>query len=471
MHETQRAALYVLGLLFLLTCSDVAVLATAVDSLPVAQLDAPRPSVPSLTTMQPEATEKEDEVAVVKDPYEGWQDWCEPTYYESQCQTDKDCRGKSHPAHRGAPFRCLNPWWAESNELRICAPGGASKTERRWRFARLRELVSQMYFDEPEHCEWTWEMEASPKRPKKFHRRWTDGKQMHHQHWRCQKEWGKAERLTNFLWVPYRRETTGRPFKRHRLDPDESANKKAYVREASAYGWVIELACEVEGRSVKRCPRYRSGPMKGKKRVYIRDTYPDPEAEQHNPYYGERYRWEYGLGPVGKNVAYGVQDWDVMAPPEILCLEVPGFEAYLRDARQGARVYRDGGVVCDGERYRGRAIRKILDPVTKEPIGEREVAEPSWFDVHRVASAGAWCPKKGKKAADHRRNFRKRMEARGLNPDDPVTEAMLGRPLERDGQWERAQAVLARLEEVLPSPWELEAQAANTAPVDPADAG
>lgn len=423
---------------------------------------------PILATMQPQgADESEKAATVVSSPYKGWQNWCEPTWYEAECKKEKDCRGKSHPVHRGAPFKCLNPWWAESDELKICAPGGATKTERRWRHARLRELVSQMYFDEPDHCEWTWEMESKPKRPKKFHRRWADGRQMHHQNWRCQKEWGRAERLTNFLWVPYRRETTGRPFKRHRLNPDEAANKKAYVREASAYGWTVELACEVEGRSVARCPRYRSGPMKGKRRVYIKDTYPDPEAEQHNPYYGDRHRWEYGLGPVGKNTAYGVQDWDVMAPPEILCLEVPGFEAYLRDARQAVRIYGGKGVDCgDGYQglYTGRAV--VRDPITGEPS---EINLPSWFDVHRVASAGAWCPKKGKKAAEHRRNFRKRMEAGGLNPDSPVTEAMLGRPLERVGQWARAQDVLRHIEEVLPSPWELEAATASIDNHDSAD--
>ncbi len=394
------------------------------------------------------------ETSVQPDGYAGWENWCEPTWYEGECQTDEDCRGKSHAAHRGAPFRCLHPWWAESDELRICAPAGASKTERRWRYARLRELVSQLYYDEAEHCEWEWEMEAKPKRPRKFHRRWADGKQMHHQGWRCQREWAKAERLTNFLWVPYKRETSGRPFKRHRLNPDETANKKAYVREASVYGWTVELACEVEGRSVGRCPRFRSGPMKGKKRVYIKDAYPDPEAERHNPYYGDRYRWEYGLGPVGKNTAYGVQDWEVMAPPEVLCLEVPGIEAYMRDVRGAVRLYRGTRPpVCGGEPYRGKAIRRYEDKETGE-IAEVVVAEPSWFDVHRVASAGSWCPKKGKKAAKLRRNFRAQMESRGVDPDQPVTEEMFGRPLARKGQWARAQEVLAHLEAVLPPPWE-----------------
>lgn len=448
MRNLLRAALAVL----LAACSQPEPTQTAIHSteLVLSTMVVSPPETPAAEEPDPQPPAAP---APATDPYAGWQNWCEPTFYESQCKVDKDCEGKAHPSHRGAPFRCLHPWWAESDELKICAPAGASKTERRWRYARLRELVSQMYFDEPEHCEWTWEMEAKPKRPKKFQRKWAGDKQMHHQHWRCQREWGKAERLTDFLWVPYRRETTARPFKRHRLNPDEAANKKAYVREASAYGWVVELTCEVEGRSVAKCPRYRTGAFKGKKRVYIKDIYPDPDAEQHNPYYGDRYRWEYGLGPVGKNTAYGVQDWDIMAPPEVLCLEVPGIEAYLRDARQAVRRLRNGGVECDGKRYRGRALRPIIDPITKEKMGEREVEEPSWFDAHRVASAGAWCPKKGKKAAGHRKNFRKQMQARGLNPDDPVTEEMFGRPLPREGQWPRAQAVLAHIDAVLPSPW------------------
>lgn len=403
-----------------------------------------------LTSFQPPARTAE----IRQDPYAGWQNWCEPTFYESQCNVDKDCEGKAHPSHRGAPFRCLTPWWAESPDLKICAPAGASKTERRWRYARLRELVSQLYFDEAQHCDpWTWEVEAKKGRAKRFHRRWPDGAGVHRQSWRCQREWRDAELLTSFLWVPYRRETTARPFKRHRLDPDEAANKKGYVRQASAYGWVVELKCEVEGRSVERCPRYRSGPMKGNKRVHIADVYPDPEAERHNPYYGDRWRWEYGLGPVGQNTAYGVQDWDPMAPPEVLCLEPAGFEGWLRDARTAVRKYRNGGVTCDGAAYRGRAVVPIIDPVTREVMGEREVEEPSFYDVHRVAAAGSWCPKKGKKAAQMKAEYTRQMRSWGIDPRSPVTEHMLGRPIPKDEQWERAKAVITHLDTVLPPPW------------------
>ncbi len=407
---------------------------------------------PTLSVAQAPEPEPEPQEAT-KELYAGWGSWCEPMHYEIECKTHKDCEGKTHVSGRNDALKCLHPWWAEKgSDLRICNPGGASRTERRWRYARLRELVGQAYFDETEHCEWAWEVEENKHGTKSFNRVWADGKQMHHQNWRCQREWARAKKLTDFLWVPYKRETSARPFKRHRLDPDAAANAKAWVKEASVYGWKIELACAQPKRTAKNCPRYRHGPMKGKRMLYVKSAEPDPEAEQVNPHYGEEYRWSYGLGPVGKNTGYGVQDWDIMAPPEVLCLEVPGIEASMRDIRGAVKVYRGTRPpTCDGEPYRGRAI-KIVEDENGEKI-EVEVDAPSWYDVHRVASAGAWCPKKSAKATKLRRNFTKQMKARGLRPAEPVTEAMVGNPIPKEGQIQRATELLAHLDSVLPSPW------------------
>lgn len=79
--------------------------------------------------------------------------------------------------------------------------------------------------------------------------------------------------------------------------------------------------------------------------------------------------------------------------------------------------------------------------------------EPSWYDVHRVASAGAWCPKKSAKAATLKRNFTAQMKARGVRPSEPVTEGMVGRPIPKEGQVQRATELLAHLDAVLPAPW------------------
>lgn len=471
MHETRRGALYVLGLLFLLTCTSApsepiipAVLSSAVS--------VEAPAVPALSTMQSPAVEPAP-AAVIADAYAGWASWCEPMWYETQCQEHAECQDIAHVSRR--PLRCVRPWWAKRDDLRdengkplkICAPGFTAKTERRWRRARLRELVAQAYFDEPKHCaDWTWEAVGAQDKPKRFKRVWANGRSTHQQHWRCTQEWRKAETLANFLWVPYFRETTARPWKRHRLDADVAANKTAWVREAPDYGWMVVLGCE-DGRALtqdtegvwrdakgRRCRKGRD--RKGhytRDRHVIVDYYPDPEADRHNPYYGERHRWQYGNGGVGKNTAYGTQDWDVMGAPEILCREVEGFEAYLRDARHAVRTLRGAGVDCDGDRYRGRAVRVLIDPITNQPMGELEVEEPSWADAHRVASGGKFCPRGGPKGAEYARKFARRMASVGLRADAPVTEEMFGRPIARKGQNERAEQIRARIEAVLPPAW------------------
>lgn len=466
MHDLRRATLQALGLLFLLTCtsrpsdpSQPGVLEHVIAS------SAPAEEPAALATMQPEIPEPAS-APVVTNPYAGWRQWCEPQWYDTTCRKESDCASIQHVA--GRPLRCSQTRSSkrdglldnDGNPLKFCVPGFSNKTERRWRRARLREIVAQAYFEEPEYCsEWSWETISPKNKAKRFERIWANGKPTHHQHWRCTREWRQAEVLANFLWVPYFRETTARPWKRHRLDPDVEANKTAWVNEASDYGWIIEMQCE-DGRKLlraedgkwrdangRRCRKGRD--MAGKytrSRLVIAGSHPDPDAEFHNPYYANRLRWQYGLGAVGKNTAYGVQDWDVMAPPEILCREFEGFEAYLRDARHAVTVLRGGGVDCgDPTKYHGIAIRQGDGSV---------VEEPSWFDVHRVASSGKFCPRKGAKSAEYRRKFRRRMISVGLNPDHPVTDAMLGQPIEREGQNARAAEILGRIDDVLPMPWE-----------------
>lgn len=397
---------------------------------------------PTLSAMQPPEHEAKS-VELVENPYAGWDTWCEPTWYETQCEAHEDCADIEHVARR--PLRCVRPWWAEKddlrdakgNPLRVCAPGYAATLERKWRYFRLRELVAQLYFDEPEHCPpWTWERTNDHRR---YVQAFENQKPLHHQHWRCQREWKKAERLTGFLWVPYRRETTARPWKRHRLNPDEAANRRAYVRQAHTYGWHIELECPNERL---RC--------KTEDKV-IASIAPFPGAKQRNPHYLDQHRWQYGLGGRGKNSALGVQDWDLMAPPEILCLEIPDTEAYLRDARHAVDVLRGSGVSCGERTYRGRAT-KLVDGDDGEKT-EIEVAEPSWIDIHRVASGGKFCPRNTKTAAKFETNLRRGLERMGVRPDEPVTREMLGRPIPRDSQNEIAFETLAHLDRLLPPPW------------------
>lgn len=338
--------------------------------------------------------------AAEKSPYAGWDTWCEPHTNEVACQQDSDCVGLDHPV--GHPLRCLHPWWAKGNkELKICAPGYARRSERDWRHNRLREIVRQQYFDETEHC-------ADDDRP------------IHKQHWRCQREWRNAERLTNFLWIPYKRETTARPWKRHRLNPDKVANEKAWVRQAGRYGWKVETAC-LNGK--KRC--------KGGMRV-VKASY--PISENANPHYGEMWRWEYGLGGLGQNAALWTGGWDTMAPPEILCREVEQFETYLRRARQAVTDL-SNGIDCDGD--------------VKKDYWDKK---PTWVVVHRAASGGKICPRNNASRKKFEDAFRRRAKSAGLDPDEVVTLEMLGKPIKKDTQNERAAEIYAQLEKKFPLP-------------------
>lgn len=398
--------------------------------------------VPTLASMQPAEDQETASVPEI-DPYAGAERWCEPLSYDQTCKDHSDCADIEHVAQR--PLRCFHTKMAHrdglqdehGNPLKFCAPGQTGPVELEWRRARLRDLVGQLYFDEPGRCPaWSWDLRGKGHNAR-FVQQWEDGRPLHQQHYRCQREWKAAEHLAAFLWVPYKRETTARPWARHRLDADQHANEQSWVREASAYGWVIDLACS---NGKKRCKNDK---------LVVADFHPDPAAEHSNPFYGDRYRWQFGLGGFGKNTGYGVQDWDLAAPPEILCLEVPGTESYLRDARHAVDVFRGGGVSCGDATYRGLALRVLEDG------SAQVVEEPSWIDVHRVASAGKFCPRVDGTGRKYEAMFRKRMEFEGLRPDEPVTREMLGRAIPRETQNEQAMQALARLDAVLPPPWDV----------------
>jgi hypothetical protein len=378
------------------------------------------------------AEEPEPARAMKINPYAEWDQWCEPLDYDLPCKTHDDCSDIQHVSRRS--LRCVHPYWAKGDpDYKICAPGYSSRQERVWREARLRELVAQAYFAEAEHCaDWSWRPIRSKKgNVLRYERIFANGRPTHRQFWKCTQRQARAQKLTLYLNIVYSRETSKRPWKRHRLDVEP--NREAWIREAGAYGWKIDLACR-NGR--KRCK---------KSKLWAKHVYPDPEATVRNPHFEERWRWRYGLGGYGKNAAYGTQDWDPLAPPEILCLEVPGTEAYLRDAREAVRTYTSARPpTCNGVPYRGQAV----DPETGEVM-----EHPSWVDVHEVASGGRWCPRPSK-----RKKFKARAIKAGLDPDEPVTLTMLGDSLPREEQNRIAQRILTRLERVLPPPWAQQAR-------------
>jgi hypothetical protein len=250
----------------------------------------------------------------------------------------------------------------------------------------MREVIRQQYFGEADRCE--------------------DDVPLAKQHWRCQKPTLQGDKLAAFLWVAYSRETTGRAWKRHRLDSDAKANKTSWFKQAGDYGWRIEADKFGEAVSVTNMH-----PTWG------------------NPHYDARYRWHYGLGPIGQNAALWVQYWDVQAPPEVLCREVEPFEAYLRKADE-VIVKLKQGIRCGGKYY--------------------EDKQPTWSVLHRAINMGSICPPSTDR---HRRGlarFHTDATKFGLNPDEVVTRAMLGKRIPVEGQNERVAEIYAVLESKLP---------------------
>lgn len=388
MLATMRRSTF--ALFFLLTCGgmepeDVSTSNTTSASSWSLNFSLPRPVAP--TTPAPVAQE---------DPYAEWADWCEPVEYDVVCETAADCAKVEVPAIHH-PLKCLHPWWSSDESVKVCAPGYARRDERRWRYDRLRLLVREQYFGEAELCE--------------------ADVPVHKQGWRCQRAWKRGEALTKFLWTIYKRETTGRPWKRHRLNPDLSANLQAWVRRAPHYGWEVELAC---ANGKKRCRK--------SERV-VRDFW--ATSEDANPHYGARERWQYGLGAFGQNAALWVEVWDPKAPPELLCREVPAVETYLRRARHAVRVMKSG-VDCDGD-------------------GKKEhFKEPTWVELHAAVSGGQICP--GRRSAAQDDKFRRRLKKEGADPEEVVTLEKLGRPIEVENQNKRLAQLEGMLQSVLPAP-------------------
>ncbi len=208
--------------------------------------------------------------------------WCEPLD-QPFCQTTSDCSD-------GA--RCVTPWWAATGtETKVCARPMPTRAEKRWRSARLRVYVDHV-------C------------------RRADG---------CE-----PNDLHAYLRVLVLRESTWRPWKRHRLTAD---------LEAAASAWA----------------QFRENFIGNPAAV-------DPD------------RWASGVGPLGQIPARWLPRWDSMAAPEALCGDVEPYEAHMRAARyQVSKIA--NGVECEGRQFAGTA----------------RGGGPSWYDVSRVNS-GKLCP-------------------------------------------------------------------------------
>lgn len=351
--------------------------------VPIPQIESPTvPLFPSESSDAPRFEAPTHVATLIPDPYVGWQTWCEPPKLRP-CKSKADCKGIAHPANK--PMKCVRPWYSDDPEYRVCSPGYANRHERKRQRARIRELVRLQYTAELDVC-------PSPG-------------------WPCGRERQRGNALASFLAMVAQRETTKRPWKRHRLDGDIAGAVEAWANTAAVYGH-RPIFKEAKGR---------------KKLDHVRF---EPDGNRH---YAEQERWAFGLGLYGANAALNVRNWDPMAPPEVLCREVEATESYLRAARTGWRKLR-GGIDCDGDP--GREWHGIG-------------GAPTWYDVHRVASGGKFCP-----SAKSRRKFEGQAEQVGLDPYAQIRLSDLGTPIESDGQIATAQMLLTKLD-VFTTGWEL----------------
>lgn len=322
------------------------------------------------------------------DPYAGWQRRCEPEL--ALCRSDDDCKDVFHPS--GKAMKCIKPYWSKKNAegqwTKVCSPGWSNREERQWRRDRLRRLVTRAYFDELDTC--------------------INGLPLEQQSRACQRETRLGETLTKFLWTVYARETTGRPWKRHRLNGDVSMAKTEWYKQQRRYGYAVAKDKRGQIKSLYACKTLSKRPGEPKWMDACRKR--DP-----SPHFMDQDRWAYGLGPYGQNAALWTGTWDPMAPPEILCGEVEPTEAYLRGARRVWKKLR-GGITCNGEFYRPQV---------------------TWEILHRGVSGGQLCP------ARKPSQFRQQAGRHGLDPDQVVTLEMLGSPIDKKQQNETARAVLA----------------------------
>ncbi len=306
-------------------------------------------------------------------PYRGAARWCEPDW-DHQCEKDADCEKVVDPS--GLRTYCRTPRWAMKQhvDVKMCAPGRFGPERKEYMRKRLRVYVDHVC-DPPD---W-WETEI----PCWSYRYPT--------HVTCAaKKYCDPDDLHDFLRIPAQREANWKRYADHLRNPDVRANKTAWAKYAKRYRWHIET--DKFGEVTKAYP-----------------TLPG-----FNRYYGERKRWR-GLGLYGQNTPLWIPTWDMRAPPEAFCREVPSSEAYLRAARHNwRRIFK--GVDCDGDGKKDWYGSGILNDGS---------TLPTWADIHQATSTGKLCPR-----AKSHELYAVRASKVDIDPDEPIFLVRLGERIE-----------------------------------------
>lgn len=271
---------------------------------------------------------------------------CEPLEWPLCAKRGELCS----PMPDGTKRRCRQRTRRHGAVELVCVPEVPSREIQSWRRARLRTIVESI-------CD-----------PRKG----------------C-----RPNDLMNYLTILADRETSRRPWKRHRMDVDRESASQAWTNNKHRYA--------------------------------------------DSPAVDEPWRWATGLGYYGQNPALWLWRWDEQAEPETLCGEVESTLVHLRGARQRWRLL-TAGVACDGEEFHGSS----------------EGGAPSWYDISLVNSGSEACPAQpgdGRRWRQ-RRSFERRAERFGLDPYAPVSLKMLGTPVAQGKQAEFVAKVYAQVTKV-----------------------
>ena len=288
---------------------------------------------------------------------------CEPLHWAPCPELGKPCT----PMPDGTPRQCRQRKVDGVPEL-VCVPGVPGEKIKRWRRARLRTIVESI----------------------------------------CETRNGcRPGELTDYLTVMVDRETSRRPWKRHRLDVDTEAAAKAWKQHAIRY--------------------------------------------EDSPAADEPWRWATGLGYFGQNPALWLWRWDDSAEPETLCGEVESVLVHLRGARQRWK-HVHGIFACgeDAQLFAGTSTAGVLAARTDS----HDWGHPSWYDVSQVNSGSEACPAQpgDGKRWEVRQSFARRMKRYGRDAYAPITLAMLGKPVSAEDQDAFVAELYTKLDKEHPTP-------------------
>jgi len=147
-----------------------------------------------------------------------------------------------------------------------------------------------------------------------------------------------------FSHVVSLRESSYRPWVRHKMAGDVAAASRAYLGSGSRYGWDVFW-------------RARDRKQENLQALELRPR------EEPNPYFVTAERWmSGGLGLGGLNVPFHLAKFDPMAPPEILCDPVINVMVQISLARNavdryGARNWYEVQAVYAGRTFYDRKGR------------------------------------------------------------------------------------------------------------------